>query len=309
MLNVKMSIEELGQEVVTVIKNQIPHAEVEVREIIKTNDLVLHGVTIRDTTKENQTVPTVYLERFEEEYFAGDITVEEIAEEIISITNDSAAPIPPVISQIGDFESIKSRLRIKLINTEKNKEFLKGVAHKEFLDLSALYQIKVEMGTDDSSIATVNIGNELFDKYGITIDELHEAAIENMKIMEPTHIQGMFQTMVEIMGEEMRELPLDMFGDEEEKMLVITNKSKVCGASVILQKETLQEIADIFKQDYYILPSSIHEVLAVKADGNVDASALRDMVKEVNDTQVMPEELLSYNVYYYNTETGELSIA
>lgn len=307
MVKERMGIKELGQEVAQEIEKRIPEARVEVREVNKNNSLILHGLTIMDESKETNIAPTIYLDNFFQQYLNDEVTVEEIVERVIEMNEMHQPEIPFHIELVTKFENVRNNLRIKLVNTKKNEEMLKDVPHKEILDLSAIYQIAVLM--DDDSVGTVTISNRIFEKYGITVDELHEAAIENMKNIEPAQIKGMFQTMAELMGEEMGELPMDMFGDEEEKMLVITNKSKVCGASVILQKETLQKITDIFKQDFYILPSSIHEVLAVKADGNGDASVLRDMVKEVNDTQVAQEELLSYNVYYYSSKTGELSIA
>lgn len=307
MVKEKFTIEQLGEAVAQEIEKRIPEARVEVREVIKNNSLILHGLTIMDKSKETNIAPTIYLDNFFQQYLNDEVKVEEIVERVIEMNEMHQPEIPFHIELITKFESVRNNLRIKMVNTKKNEEMLKDVPHKEILDLSAIYQISVLM--NDDSVGTVTISNPIFANYGITVDELHEAAIENMKNSEPAQIKSMFQTMAELMREEIGELPLDMFGDEEEKMLVITNKSKVCGASVILQKETLQKIADIFKQDYYILPSSIHELLAVKTDGNGDVSVLRDMVKEVNDTQVAQEELLSYNVYFYNTETGELSIA
>ena len=307
MVKERIGIKELGQEVAQEIGKRIPKAIVEVREIIKNNSLILHGLTIMDKSKETNIAPTIYLDNFFQQYLNDEVTVEEIVERVIEMNEMHQPEIPFHIELITKFENVRNNLRIKLVNTKQNEEMLKDVPHKEILDLSAIYQISVLM--NDDSVGTVTISNRIFENYGITVDELHEAAIENMKNIEPAQIKGMFQTMAELMGEEMGELPLDMLGGKEENMLVITNKSKVCGASVILQKETLQKIADIFKQDYYILPSSIHEALAVKTDGNGDASVLRDMVKEVNDTQVAQEELLSYNVYFYSTETGKLSIA
>lgn len=36
---------------------------------------------------------------------------------------------------------------------------------------------------------------------------------------------------------------------------------------------------------------------------------LAEIVKEVNDTQVKPQEILSYHVYSYNRQTGKVVIA
>ena len=65
----------------------------------------------------------------------------------------------------------------------------------------------------------------------------------------------------------------------------------------------------IAKHDYLILPSSIHECLAIKAMEDADMEGLRAMVTDINATQVASDEVLSDNVYRYSIETGELSIA
>ena len=54
------------------------------------------------------------------------------------------------------------------------------------------------------------------------------------------------------------------------------------------------------KGDYFILPSSVHETLVVPDDGRVSLQELTDMVKEVNMTQVNPEDQLTDQVYHYD---------
>ena len=63
-------------------------------------------------------------------------------------------------------------------------------------------------------------------------------------------------------------------------------------------------------KDFYILPSSIHEVLLLPADykDSEKTEEMRDMVCEVNDTQLKLEERLSYNVYYYERSINQITI-
>ena len=76
----------------------------------------------------------------------------------------------------------------------------------------------------------------------------------------------------------------------------------------MLYKEYLEIVAERMNGDFYILPSSIHELLAVPVS-NTGLEQLREMVKEVNDNVVAPEEILGYEVYRYNRETGEVEVA
>lgn len=92
------------------------------------------------------------------------------------------------------------------------------------------------------------------------------------------------------------------------QMYVLTNARKLHGANIMLYKEYLEIAAEKMNGDFYILPSSIHELLAVPVS-TAEIEKLRQMVKEVNDNEVAPEEILGYEVYRYNRETGEVEVA
>ncbi|MDE8682806.1 DUF5688 family protein, partial [Blautia schinkii] len=59
---------------------------------------------------------------------------------------------------------------------------------------------------------------------------------------------------------------------------------------------------ELLGNDFFILPSSNHEMLVLPDDGQVDAEMLIDMVKEVNATQVAPAERLTNDVYHFDTK-------
>ena len=62
----------------------------------------------------------------------------------------------------------------------------------------------------------------------------------------------------------------------------------------------LDKIGDLMDSNFYVLPSSIHEVLIVPDNGNMQTKELENMVREVNASQVLPEDLLSDKVQYYD---------
>lgn len=94
-------------------------------------------------------------------------------------------------------------------------------------------------------------------------------------------------------------------------MYVITNKQNLYGAVCILYPDVLKDVAQKLDSDFYVLPSSVHETIAVPAE-NLDinhASSLKAMVREVNQSELTPEEVLSDNVYYYCRKKHTLSLA
>ena len=272
MVKEKFTIKQLGQEVVQEISRLVPQAEVKVNEVRKNNSLILHGITIIDRQESNDITPTIYLDNYYEGYCDGELTVEEIAEKVIQLYHERKDDVPFDIKTLTDFDNAKKNLRIKLINTEKNREFLETVPHKAFLDMSMVYQVKAII--EDDAVGTAVVSNSLLKMYGVSVDELHEAAFETMKESEPVDIVGMTRKIMGLASMmDMDEMELEELVSrlEDEEMIFISNKSNTCGASQILYNENLQKIADIFKQDFYILPSSIHECLAVRAiDPDID---------------------------------------
>ena len=89
-------------------------------------------------------------------------------------------------------------------------------------------------------------------------------------------------------------------------MYVLTNQAKLNGASVMLYSDKIRELADRLQSDLIILPSSVHEVLLLPDDHEKKYDFYRQMVEEVNATQVEPEEILSYNLYRYNRKKEEI---
>ena len=65
-------------------------------------------------------------------------------------------------------------------------------------------------------------------------------------------------------------------------------------------------VAEKVGGDFYILPSSVHELLVIPRDAGMEISELEKMVCEVNATQVSVEERLSDHVYAYDSQTHEI---
>lgn len=177
-----------------------------------------------------------------------------------------------------------------------------------------MYQILMDKSKNGT--ATVTITDNMMDGYGITLDELHNRAIQNMDALQPYCFKGMNEVMAEtyaesiawenqISMEEAKEMALQMMLDIPNAMYVLTNETKVNGANTILNDEIRQAIA---KQvgDFYVLPSSLHETLIVPKSIGMKRKDLEQMVQEVNQTQVAPEERLSDHVYEYDAKTHEL---
>ena len=143
--------------------------------------------------------------------------------------------------------------------------------------------------------ASCVVRNNVLGFIGLSEEEIFKRAIKNGKL----EIMPLMSVLADMMGD--IDIPEDELG-----LMVGTNHDRVLGAGI-----AFADTAKLrkYKRDFYILPSSIHEVLYVSCDEVPDVENLRNMVREVNDTQVSEEERLSYSVFRYSYEDDTICVA
>ena len=257
------------------------------RDIHKNNGVVLTGIEIK--SEESRIAPVIYLEDFYKQYQEGD-EIEEIVNEVLRIYSQHRMPGMDVTS-FTDFEWAKDRIFYKLVNTKSNEEMLKCVPSSQIMDLSMVYA--VNMGNMEDCQATVLIRNEHLEMWGKTEAEIRKLALENTPKMNQYEFMSMADIMRAMNG---MEIP------DDGMMYVLSNKSRINGASAIMYDGVLDKIEDKIGA-FFIIPSSIHEVIVVPQD-KTKAEELKPMIGEVNDTEVQNQEILSYQLYQYDHENG-----
>ena len=149
----------------------------------------------------------------------------------------------------------------------------------------------------------------MVDSYGITPEQLHADALKNAPEIKPVVIEGMAQVLAKQMGVE----DLEMLGlnipPEQEKIFVASVEGNVHGAGVIAYTDFMDQAAERVGGDFYLLPSSRHEVLLVPDDGTIDLKSLENMVREVNATTVSAEDKLTDSVYHYDSQEKVFELA
>ena len=97
--------------------------------------------------------------------------------------------------------------------------------------------------------------------------------------------------------------------EETPSMYVLTNADKMNGANSILDAKTMEDISEKIGGDFYILPSSLHEVIILPDTPEMDKDYLEHMVQDINAGQVAPEDKLSDHVYMYDSVEKEIVLA
>lgn len=284
---------------------------VRINDVTKNNGVVLSGITMLQD--DNNISPTIYLNKYYEAYENGDITLRCIVDEVLDTYERNKVNQSVDMRFFMNYERIKDRIIFKLIHAERNKELLKDIPHIRYLDFAVVFQCLIS--DEMFGNATIMIHNAHLKIWEITENELYEKAIKNTPVLQRYDIKTMKDVLCEMMlleemeGKEIlnkNEYIEDL--QDATPMYVLSNRTRVQGASCILYPNILKDFASAVKSDFYILPSSVHEVILLPAQGDEDKEGLKRMVCEVNETQVEREEVLSDSVYYYSQEKGELSI-
>ncbi len=263
---------------------------------MKNNSVMFRGISIRE--KGARIAPTIYLEDFYTDHCDGR-EIEDIINDILRIysANRKGPDFDP--DSFSDYEWVKSRIFYKVINAKDNAELLSRSPHYRFLDLAVIYCVMA--GDYEGTISSVTIRNEHINMWGVDEMQIREQAIKNAPGMLPASIVSLTR-MISDMTEE------DIPESECIPMYVLTNKIRTNGASAILYKGVLEDFAENIRSDLYILPSSVHEVILVPDMKELDPKSLVSMIKEVNDTQVSAEEILSYSLYRYSRSDKTIDI-
>ena len=191
----------------------------------------------------------------------------------------------------------KKSLFVKLVNTERNESLVEQSISKEFLDLSAV--VRVVLKIDKEGMASMALSKGDAEILGMTEEEIYAAALANTLRLFPPKLMNLGRYVEMSIG---AELPL---GEDEVTTYILTNQKEVDGAIYFMSPEVVGAIAEALEDDLYILPSSVNEVLLVRASELEDGvDELKEMVRDVNETVVAEKDILSYNVYHYDKEHG-----
>jgi hypothetical protein len=133
---------------------------------------------------------------------------------------------------------------------------------------------------------------------GISVDELENVAIENTKRLFPPLMENLTAALARNRpdGDKVA-LPSDNM------IKIISNERNLNGATAVLYTDELEEVADSLGENLILIPSSVHEFLAVPDNGRFKAEDFCDMVQEVNMNMLYLNERLSNNIFYFDRDT------
>jgi hypothetical protein len=294
----KMNYQEFVGSVTGFLRETLPcGTELSLIPLEKNNGVILEGLSVR---KEGErAAPAIYLDSYYQEYLGGR-SMRQIQETILECCEDNCFSEHFDADFFADYRKVKPTVVYKLINYEKNQELLGKIPHVPFLNLAIVFYCLLP----DTPVgnATVLIHNSHMKYWQITCGELYKDAKLNTPRLLPAEIKSMSEVLSELSG------GLDGSREDGIPMYVLTNARKALGASCILYDSMLKHCEEYLGSSYYLLPSSVHEVILIPAEAVADSGELAAMVRDINQTQVLRTEVLSDQIYFYRPESGQLSI-
>lgn len=268
-------------------------------EILRTNGIVRRCLTIKNG--DSSFFPSICMDVFYFDYINNKMNLEDIAKNVFMFYKQTKSGHSIDVSQFTDWNQVRHKIRCRLINTENNKDLLYEVPHREFLDLSIVYYLLVNMpnGTE----GTLHICNRHLKLWNTNENMLYLEAWKNMQAAGDAAVRDINDIINSVSGK--ISIP-NLFPGQ---MCILTNRRKLYGAIHMTNHKELKEFASKFNIDLLILPSSVHEVIIIPYDQTDRTAAMAEIVSEINMTELSPDEILSCHVYCFNRDTGRISIA
>lgn len=280
------------------------------KKILKNNSVELDGLMIRSPGA--CVIPSIYVNHLYPELEKGR-TIDDIADEVLEIYNTSGSRFADESPLRLEDSEPEKRVIFKLVNYEKNRRLLEEMPHMRVEDLAVIFCYLVS--DDDEGIATVRITNENVGVFKLCPDKLHEYAFENTERLFPAGLDDICTVMLRLAGtglkgrednQEVLNSIKESFEATRDKMYVLTNGKGINGAACLLYSGMLERIYNEMGS-FYILPSSVNEVIIVPENENTNYDSLYEMVPAINREQVPECEILSDSVYKYPENPFKLS--
>lgn len=283
--------------------------DIYIHKIVKNNGIVLDGLAIR---KEAEPVsPNIYLNPYFESYQMGK-PIAVIMEEIILRYQRLCEENEIEVLDITDFNNVRDKIVLRLVNYEKNKEMLKMCPNRRYLDLAITFRYMVSK--DSLGIASSLVSKEEFELWQVDLEELYHLALFNTMREFPWRMESLVRVVTEsIRGQANGMMSEDIIKELEQmengvNMYVLTNDHGINGATCILYDNVIRNFAKVQDCNIFVLPSSVHEVMLVPENTETEPEFLEDLVMEANKSAVGLIDLLSDHVYYYDRERGQMYI-
>ncbi|MBO4697432.1 MAG: hypothetical protein J5643_09165 [Lachnospiraceae bacterium] len=299
------------------VEEQVEGCEAELRSIVKNNGTEFRSITIR---KAGETVlPTIYLEAFYREYKRG-MPLGKVVEELVEVYEKNRNPWPEGLD--FSFGGIRDKIGFRVVNYEKNRKMLETMPYLKLDEWAVCFECVVSR--EGGNVGAVRVDERMQKEWNISTEQLTGLAVKNTFRLIPSKVEPIEDVLAglllsEVSGqcedgedseEKARELVDTVLDQKNRKglpMYVLSNILNHYGATSILNIPFMDKVREKLKEDFYILPSSVHELILIPVSEAPCEEKLLNMVREVNMKEVPEEDFLADGVYRYGTLRSKMT--
>ena len=268
---------------------------VTIEEMPKCNESYKAGLLIR--RGEAPIAPAVYLDALYE-YYKDGRTMEEIAGWINLMYQEIKDTDPESIEEAVAYKKVKKKILPKLINREKNETLLAQSPHILWEDLAIVFYVLMAEAKDGT--ITMGVQYPQMKMWGVSTEELYQQAMKNATAILPAELTPMRDVLKGMLRtEDVEAIPNIAY--------VLSNRLHSFGAACVTYPDVLEMIAEEVEDDFYLVPSSVHEMMILPEHGVIGKDRFRNSIREVNEKILPPEEFLSNHAYFYSREEKKVS--
>lgn len=200
------------------------------------------------------------------------------------------------------YNSIKDLLEVNVISEKYNRDLLENTKHRVLGDIAIVYVLNAANRDFDEIMNAVSVSV----LNTVSIKQIENDALMNSMTRNPAVIKSMDSEIESIIG---TQIPKD---EATSMMYIASVPSKKFGACVLAYPGFFEQAAATIGGSYYVIPSSVHELILVKDSGNLsddDINKFKNDIKLVNKTILARDEILSDSLYHYDAEFHKFEIA
>ena len=298
-------------------------SEVYSKESVKNNGEVYLGITVVPAGQE--IAPCIYVESYippDPAVFQQEGVWEKVADRMAFDFRYALDTVEPKAEELFLEKDIKDKLILKVVNRDRNDKLLSMYPHKDFLDLSVLLEWEVTCG---GRIGYIHISDAILQNWGQSFDEMYQVALENTMRKYPGKVEPLENVLRELIGDDNSICPHGILGasdsgassetageetlsDFKSPFYYLGTSRSVQGVVVLLYPEMMKEVYRKIKEPFYVLPSSVNELLVLPCSFEPRHDRLKNLVWEVNTYVLDRADILSDLLYVYDPESDELKV-
>ena len=216
------------------------------------------------------------------------------------IVNAKYSNIHNKIRELTDYETAKSRLFVRLINYDRNTDILQNVVYKTLGDIA--FVVCAILDERGDNIISTKILKSMVKKWGENEDNIFNEAIKNTYCISPPRFYILEKMLLT------NNYSGDSFMDGDDTFQLndhfvgnlLSTTRQINGAIAVFLPGVAEKISEMLKSDFYMVFTSIHEVMIHSTKSGADPSDLKSVLKSTIDEATQARDYLTEKIYKYN---------